>query len=92
MKLAKHEKQFLDILRTGKRNAIKARNINMCDREIREIVSNLRIKGYPVCSDHNGYYLAENKEELHKTICLLASKANTLNNVVAGLKMAEVQV
>ena len=57
-----------DHLSTGKENAINTNELSRLygfnSREIRSLVETERKQGSMICSDHNGYYLAESFAEV----------------------------
>lgn len=53
--------------------------------QIRKAVNTLRVCGYPICSDFNGYYFAKNKNEVLKTIAQLSSRTKKINDAKKGL-------
>lgn len=58
-------------------------------RVLRRCVSDLRVKGIPICSDNRGYYKAKKKDDLIATLEHLIDRRNKLNDVIIGLKKAK---
>jgi hypothetical protein len=52
---------------------------------IRRRVHKLRLAGYPICSNTNGYYWADTSDELAETYMFLKSYIDELNQVAAGI-------
>lgn len=52
---------------------------------IRQIISKLRCEGQPICSDANGYYYAENHDEINNTATQLLGRTKKINEAVRGL-------
>ena len=56
-------------------------------RKVREAVEALRLAGHPICATpEDGYYLAQNDEELSSTIAFLRSRAMTSLTQIAQLR------
>ena len=53
--------------------------------EIRKMVNSLRCKEAPICSDAEGYYWAETKQELEETIFQLNSRIDKIAKARDGL-------
>lgn len=83
-------KIMLEQSHKGKRNAIKSfqleRMTDLTGNQIRECVNELRCNGVPVCSGRSGYYIAESKDELNRTIAQLNSRVSQINKAIKGLK------
>lgn len=80
---------YLKINHTGGEKAVQSRELEnkfqVSSRNIRNIVNELRCEGYPICSDENGYYYAENKEEILKSIYQLDSRMGKIAEAKNGL-------
>ena len=76
----------------GQSNAIKSpaleARFGISGRELREVVNELRCRGYPVCSDDSGYYYASNEAELTATIRQLNSRISKIAMARNGLVRA----
>lgn len=89
---------LLDVLsrHIGRRNGVtasalvdelRARGIDTNARDLRECVVSLRNDGYHVCAHpSDGYYLAENDEELNQTCLFLYDRAMTSLTQVSRMK------
>ena len=80
----------------GKDNAEFSRELEdrflISGRDLRRIISSLREKGEPICSDfHHGYYYAKNPEEIKKTVKGLNSHADGVSNTIFDLRNAELK-
>ena len=67
----------------GKANAVKSPELEarfgISGPILREVVNELRCRGYPVCSDNSGYYYAATAAELAATIRQLNSRIAKIN-------------
>jgi len=77
---------------TGRKNAASSKTLeavfNLTGREIRKCVNALRCKGFPMCSDADGYYYATSTDEIDDTIAQLNSRITKISNAKNGLLMA----
>ena len=78
----------------GKANAVHSRELerlfSLTGRTLRRRISRLRQDGYPVCSDENGYYYAENQNEINATVCRLNMLVTKISNARTGMLYASV--
>ena len=85
--------EFLKKYHSGESRAIKATEINktipLSPRQIREVVSHLRLNGVPICSGSTGYYYAATTEELAKTKAFMVSHANAMLAAVEAMSEKE---
>lgn len=83
---------YLKEYHTGKENAIHSKELQRIfatdGRDIRRKVSSLRQDGVPICSDEDGYYYADNQQEINKTVCRLNSMVTGVSNARTGLLFA----
>lgn len=56
------------------------------EREVRDIVQRLRLKGHEICGDDNGYWIAEKSEELSHTINRFKARIRTTAEVICALE------
>lgn len=54
-------------------------------RNLRRKVSSLRQDGFPICSDENGYYYAETRQEINATAARLNQLLTKVSNARTGL-------
>lgn len=83
---------FLREYHKGKENAIHSKELqkvfDMDGRAIRRKISSLRKDGVPICSDEDGYYYADNQQEINKTVCRLNGMVTGVSNARTGLLFA----
>ena len=99
-KLTKTEDHLKDFLKEnclGKENAVFSRDLEerflVTGRDLRRIISSLREKGEPICSDfHHGYFFAKNQDEIKKTVKGLNEHVAGVSNTITDLKNAELQM
>lgn len=77
--------RYLKLHHTGKENAVYSKELedrfDLGGRSLRRIINKLRQDGNPVCSNCKGYYYAENREDVKKTV-------RWLNDLVSGVSSA----
>jgi len=56
---------------------------------LRKNINGLRVEGYPVCSDSNGYFYAGCPEEIDVSIAHLASRSREMARAKEGLRRAK---
>lgn len=71
--------------------AIKARELcilfNLTDKQLRNVVSELRQEGEAVCSSSYGYWYSRNPEDIEKTLRRLEGQVLNMNIAISGLKI-----
>ena len=80
----------------GKENAEFSHDIEkrflISGRDLRRLISALREKGEPICSDfHHGYYYAKNRDEINKTVKGLNEHVAGVSNTIMDLRNAELK-
>ena len=80
----------------GKENAEFSHEIEkrflISGRDLRRIISGLREKGEPICSDfHHGYYYAKNQDEINGTVRGLNEHVTGVSNTITDLRNAELK-
>jgi hypothetical protein len=100
MNLTNYEQKTLEVLAfsskerpiTGKRIAnmigLPYRVSGMEGADMRAIIHDLRIKGYPICAGDKGYWYAKTDKELNEFIYTLKARIRAQKEVVDGLKRA----
>ena len=87
--------EYLRKNHSGKKNAVHSRELQciFCVRgsTLRRNVSLLRQAGYPICSDQDGYYYAENQKDINDTILRLNSLVTGISNSRTGMLYASVK-
>ena len=83
----------LSLIPKGEQNRITSTEIeraaNIHGSTIRNIVNNLRANFVPIASDSNGYFIAENPDELNHTIAQINSRIHKMIKAREGLKKAQ---
>lgn len=76
----------------GKSNAIHSKELqdifSIDGRNLRRKISSLRQEGVPICSDEDGYYYADNQQEINKTVRRLNGLVTGVSNARTGLLFA----
>lgn len=76
----------------GKANAIHSQDLqrlfSIDGRNLRRKISSLRQDGIPICSDEDGYYYADNQQEINKTVRRLNGMVTGVSNARTGLLFA----
>lgn len=69
--------------------AIKARDLrmlfNLGEKQVRNVVGELRNEGKPICSSSYGYWYSNDPDDLEKTIHRLNAQVENMNIAIAGL-------
>lgn len=82
--------QYIQENAIGRRNKVTARKLRGFGygdgREIRKAVHRLRLLGYPICSNTQGYWWAEDLDELKETINFLDGMITNMTEVSKALK------
>ncbi len=82
-------RDLITCLKVGEENATTHKDLCAYGFEdsskIRSEIHRLRCKGIPVCSSKRGYYIASNYADLQHTIKNLASRRNSLDEVISAL-------
>lgn len=89
--------RFLESDCQGKANAKYAADIcgpcYITDSQLREIVNELRRRGYPVCSNSSyGYWYATAESDIDTTIKHMVSRRTGINNALRGLRSAKKKI
>lgn len=72
---------------TGRDKAVKVRDLRAWGsvRRVRGMVRQLRKKGWPICSCHEGYYVAESQQDLIDTVRMLQRMADGVESTAFSL-------
>lgn len=70
----------------GAGNPIKSKDLCSKPIKARLMVHALRVKGYPICSGRDGYYMAKTSEELAGTIKYIKAIADEQYRTLQGLQ------
>lgn len=72
--------------------AIKNRELrslfNLTDKQVRNVVSQLRQEGAPVCSSSYGYWYSTDPDDIEKTLHRLEAQVENMNISIKGLRKA----
>lgn len=102
--LTPNEKKTLEVLRfSSKRHPITGKKIansiglpyrvsGMEGADMRAIIHDLRIKGFPICAGGKGYWLTKSEAELNKFIWELKARIKSQKEVLAGLEKSRAKV
>lgn len=79
--------KFLKESHTGKANAITSKSMSQWGKspDIRAKIHALRVAGFPICSTNQGYYVAENSEDLKETLTFLRGYLTNIQRAYDGL-------
>lgn len=89
-----HLKSILESNHRGRDQAIKIRNmislyrLEMSDRQIRDVIRELNMEGYPILSTVEppfGLYWASSETEIEEYLCNLGSRAQAIHQRMAAL-------
>lgn len=87
--------EYLRKNHSGKKNAVHSRELqrlfSVQGSTLRRNISLLRQAGYPICSDQNGYYYAENQKDINDTVLRLNSLVTGISNSRTGMLYASVK-
>lgn len=97
--MTKYQEQKLNLLLVLSRAYLGAENyisnkelekiLNTDGRVIRKIVNALRCEGYPIGSNTDGYFYAQNVEEVEQTISQLLKRIKNVINATEGLVISQ---
>lgn len=86
--------EYLKKNHTGRDNAVHSKELERLfltdGRNLRRKISSLRQDGYPICSDENGYYYADNQKEINQTVSRLNELVTKVLGARTGLLFASV--
>ncbi len=87
--------QMLDYLKdyhNTENKAVKSRELrslfNLTDKQVRNVVSQLRQDGEPVCSSSYGYWYSTDPDDIEKTLHRLEAQVENMNISITGLRKA----
>lgn len=82
------------LLMCGQQNAIPLRQLKQMTglpgRELRRRIEVARIAGEPILSDGNGYFLADNQQEVTRFVSSMRRRAKRIQAVAAAVEEAEI--
>ena len=72
--------------------AVKNRDLrllfNLNDRQVRNVMSQLRQDGEPICSSSYGYWYSTDPDDIERTIHRLGAQVENMNISITGLRKA----
>ncbi len=80
-----------DFIPTGQANAITRKQLvmltNLCDRKVRELISQARADGVPILNhqDGRGYYISDNPQEIRRFAMQELSRAATIGAAAVAM-------
>ena len=84
--------EYLKDFHRSESGAIKSRELrtlfNLTDKQVRNLVGQLRKDGEPVCSSFYGYWYSTDPEDIEKTLHRLEAQVENMNFSINGLKQA----
>ena len=91
--LNQRELAFLEMMmkfHSGIENVVSSKELRHWGKgpEIREIIHNIRVAGYPIASCSKGYYYANSKAELAHTLNRVSSYIREMEKMKDGLLKA----
>lgn len=84
--LSKCEELFISMIGTSEETAVRCRDLPMSPREARFFTASLRQKGVPVVTSGAGYWVAENQDDIDRTVAVLRAKGRQTLKAAAFLK------
>lgn len=92
MSTAKQMLEYMKDYHTEESKAVKNRDLrglfNLTDKQVRNVVSQLRQEGEPVCSSSYGYWYSTDPEDIEKTLHRLEAQVENMAISITGLKKA----
>lgn len=89
--------EYLKEFHTSDGKAVKARELcvlfNVHEKQLRNIVSDLRQNGESICSSTYGYWYSRDPDDISTTLSRLVGQVDNMQKVIAGLNriLQEVQ-
>lgn len=84
--------EYLKAYHITESNAVKSREIrslfHLTDKQVRNVVSQLRQEGEPVCSSSYGYWYSTDPADIRKTLHRLEAQVENMNISITGLTKA----
>lgn len=92
MSIAKEMLEYLKEFHKAENCAVKGRELrslfNLTDKQVRNVVSQLRQDGKPVCSSSYGYWYSEDPDDIGRTIHRLDAQVENMSISIIGLRKA----
>ena len=83
--LSKYEEQFISMIGVSEETAVRCRDLPITAREARLVTSRLRENGVPIVTSDAGYWVAENQDDIDKTVAVLRAKGRQTLKAAAFL-------
>lgn len=89
--------EYLKEFHTSEGKAVKARELcvlfNVHEKQLRNIISDLRQNGEAICSSTYGYWYSRDPDDISTTLSRLVGQVDNMQKVIAGLNriLQEVQ-
>ena len=84
--------EYLKDYHTTENTAVKGRELcslfNLTDKQVRNVVSQFRQDGEPICSSFYGYWYSTDPADIEKTLHRLEAQVENMNISITGLKKA----
>lgn len=94
--LSKYEEQFISMIGTSEETAVRCRDLPFSPRDARYVTASLRQKGVPVVTSDAGYWVAENQDDIDRTVAgekiIQLELQDAAARSVAVVRMEAVQV
>ena len=92
MGMAQKVLEYLKDYHNTEIGAVKNRDLrllfNITDRQVRNIMCQLRQDGEPICSSSYGYWYSTDPYDIDRTIHRLVAQVENMNISIAGLRQA----
>lgn len=84
--------EYLKYYHTTESEAVNGRDLrsifNLTDKQVRNVVSQLRQEGEPVCSSSYGYWYSTDPADIQRTLHRLEAQVENMNISIKGLRKA----
>ena len=84
--------EYLKDFHRAENTAVKSRDLrslfNLTDKQVRNVVSQLRQEGEPVCSSSYGYWYSTDPNDIEKTLHRLEAQVENMSISITGLRKA----
>ena len=92
MSTASQMLEYLKEFHSTESKAVKNRELRplfkLTDKQVRNVVSQLRQEGEPVCSSSCGYWYSTDPDDIEKTLHRLEAQVENMNISIKGLEKA----
>lgn len=88
--------EYLKDYHNTESKAVKGRELctlfNLSSKQVRNVVSDLRQGGEPICSSNAGYWYSDKSEDIGRTITRLSEQVKNMSRSIEGLYKAKERV